>query len=524
MMLHELLHHAFAHTWFVPSYKGPLQSAVKKYAQALGHDPRTCPPQVYHQADEVVRDVLLKAANPDLLPRSIQAGINVILMFLHRAVQEDCLPPLKEPIISWQQRGKTLRLVRIAQHRFRGPDGLDRKMTHYGLMPWPIELAHETYNYLAWCQPPVARDRPAKIRKTERSCLNVYKTVGQIAGYAVTVKGNTPERLTLRVLCDPVLLEDFAWWWIERRQLSTKNLTRVLGEMKTIARYWLKDADLALAIVQIFVRLREQAPAQPVAKKRERWLSLEELNRIALSSNPINDRQLKESARARAVKRHLLDPDGHPRAPSHLQTREGGFGVHSLRFWATWAEMELIIRLLIHRPLRIGNICDMTFNNLKATPDGGYALVFTKGEMKNGKYLKEEEWRERFPTRLLPLLQQWLDLWRPRLLRPDGRDAAYVFLNSRGHHWTDATIHAKFSLTTWRFTQDRAGGPVSWHPHMIRSTWPSEMLAAGLNPYIVRRIMGDSFRILERHYVSYERQPPSPFTMQLAREIEQGID
>jgi integrase len=524
MMLQDLLNRALDQQWFPPSYKGPLQTYVKKYARALDQDPRTCPPHVYHRPDGVVRETILGAADPTLLQRSVKACVNGILALVRRGVTEGCLPPLKDPIISWRQRGRSQRLVRIAQHRFRDADGNDRKMTRYGLLPWPIELAHESYNYLAWCEKPVARGRPAKIRKTASTANTVYKTIGQVAGYAVHVKGMVPELLTLRELCEPQLLEDFAWWWIERRGISTENLRRMLGEIKTIARYWLKDEDLARSIVQIFVRLREEAPPQPVANKRERWLSLEELDRIARSSNPINDRQLKESAKARAVMRHLVDPDGHPQAPSHLDQRPGAFGVHSLKFWAVWAEMELVIRLLIHRPLRIGNICSMTFNNLKTRPEGGYDIVFTKEEMKNGKYFKEGEWRERFPTRLLPRLHQWLQLWRPRLLCSDGRDADYVFLNTRGRHWTDSTIHAKFSLTTWRYTQDRPDGPVSWHPHLIRSTWPSEMLAAGLNPYIVRRIMGDSFKILEKHYLSYERQPPSPFTLQLAKEIEQGID
>jgi hypothetical protein len=524
MMLQELLEEAFTQGWFTPSYRGPLQRYAKKYAQALGQEAKTCPPRIYHQPDEVIRDTLYQAADPALQPRSVQACVNAILKLLHRGVAEGCLPPLQEPIVSWRQRGKTKRLARIPQNRFRDHAGNDRKMTRYGVSPWPTELAHETSNYLAWCEKPVARGRPAKIRKTESSADNVYKTVGQVAGYAIAVKGTAPESLTLREVCEPRSLEDFAWWWIERRGMSTENLRRMLGEMKTIARYWLKDEDLACGIVQIFVKLREEAPPQPVANKRERWLSLEELDRIARSSNPLNDRQLKESAKARNVARHLADPSGRPRAPSHSEKRPGAFGIHSLAFWATWAEMELVIRLLIHRPLRIGNLCSMTFKNLQPQPGGGYDLVFTKAEMKNGKYLKEDEWRERFPTRLLPLLRQWLDLWRPRLLRPDGRDAEYVFLNARGRRYTESRIYEKVGLTTWRFTQNRPQGPVSWHPHLIRSTWPSEMLNAGLNPYIIRRIMGDSFKILERHYVSYERHPPSPFTIQLAKEIERGID
>jgi hypothetical protein len=78
--------------------------------------------------------------------------------------------------------------------------------------------------------------------------------------------------------------------------------------------------------------------------------------------------------------------------------------------------------------------------------------------------------------------------------------------------------------TTWRYTQDRDGGPVAVPAHMIRTIWTSEMLHAGLHVLVVRRILGDSLSVLERHYTRYERRPPSEFALNLAKEIEQGID
>jgi integrase len=191
---------------------------------------------------------------------------------------------------------------------------------------------------------------------------------------------------------------------------------------------------------------------------------------------------------------------------------------------ALWFEMGFILHLLIHRPLRIGNIAALQFRHLQEQPDGGYDIIIPKAEMKNGKFMDRKEWRERFPTRLLPLLHEWLTVWRPRVLRQDGAFQGYVFLNSWGRPFEVQLLEVNLGLMTLRMTQDRPGGPVAWHPHLIRTTWTREMLNAGLNAFIVRRIMGDSFKVIEKHYGGYEQDRPSPFALQLAREIEQRID
>ena len=100
----------------------------------------------------------------------------------------------------------------------------------------------------------------------------------------------------------------------------------------------------------------------------------------------------------------------------------------------------------------------------------------------------------------------------------------YVFLNKEARRYSKEVLGQSLGDATWRFTQNRPGGPVVWYPHMIRTTWTSEMLNAGLNPWSIRRIMGDSPKILVKHYAEYHREAASPFAIQLAREIEQRSD
>jgi hypothetical protein len=100
----------------------------------------------------------------------------------------------------------------------------------------------------------------------------------------------------------------------------------------------------------------------------------------------------------------------------------------------------------------------------------------------------------------------------------------YIFLNAWGRPHDVAKLSNNFELMTLRMTQDRPGGPIAWFPHLIRTTWTREMLNAGLNPLVVRRIMGDSFAVIEKHYGGFENDAPSPFALQLAKEIERRID
>jgi hypothetical protein len=525
MTLQDLLDRALEQQWFAPSYRGPLQSYVKRYASALGMEAKHCLPEWYHQPADRIGEIIYQAADPDLQPRSLQACVNTLVKLLAAAVEAGCLPPLNQ----LPQRKSLHRIYRagiyLGQYH---PDaikefGPPRKHTRYGLTDWPIELAHETAAYLLWCTPEMQRGRSKKIRKVESSQTYTIQAIGYIAGYAVTHQGIEKDHLTLRALCEPSLLEAFAWWWLqERRGVSTTSITKILGVLKTIARHWYKDEPLAQEIVQIFRRLDEEAPPQGIRDKEGRTLSLEELDRIARAYHPLTEEKLKEDVYARYVLRLIKQEQPMPR--SYLEKRPDRGGIRSFKYMTLWFQMSLILKLLIHRPLRIGNICDLQFRHLQPQPGGGYDLVIPKGEMKNGKFMDRKEWRERFPSRLLPLFDDWLKVWRPRLLRSDGKDQDYIFLNAWGLQHAVPKLSNNFTLMTLRMTQDRQGGPIAWFPHLIRTTWTREMLNAGLNPLVVRRIMGDSFQVIEKHYGGYEQDRPSPFALQLAREIEQRSD
>jgi hypothetical protein len=300
-----------------------------------------------------------------------------------------------------------------------------------------------------------------------------------------------------------------------------------------------------VGIGEVIGRLCQEAPTRTTLDKEGRAIPLEELDRLARSCHPLNEGRLKESARARFVARHMADPMAHPLPPSHRRRHDASTnGTYSMVYLAVRAELSLIIRLLIHRPLRIGNIANLQFKHLQRQPDGGYEIIIPKAEMKNGAFMDRHQWRERFPTCLLPLLHEWLEVWRPRLVAQEVRDPEhprapryqrmeaqrqqdherYVFLNAWGLQYNRGKLSDSIKREVVRLTLDRPGGPVAWFPHNIRTTWTKEMLHAGLNPYVVKRILGDSFKVIDQHYGGYQDGQPSAFARQLAKEIEQGID
>ena len=521
MTLQELLEHALVQQWFTPSYTNPLRTYVKQYGKALGYEVKTCPPAVYHLPDERVTEIIHRAADEDLQPRSVQACVNAILKLLHRAVAEGCLPPFDQPPVRRRTQGFTHPLPYLRQfHPETVPEEIPRgKTTWYGLRQrdWPVALVHECDAYLEWCTPEELQGRAVKIHKVASTQKGVRQLVARIAGYAVSVEGIEKDRLTLRLLCDPTRLEAFAWWWKnERRRYSTKSIPAWLGTMKTIARYWLTndqgqrgDEACAQAIAQIFGRFEKQAPFKTVQDKDWRMLSLQELDGLAQAYHPLSPARLQGFTNAWFARQLVtVQP----------------FSTMNFTTYAVWFELSFILRLLVHRPLRIGNIAALQFRHLHPQPDGGYEIVIPKAEMKNGKFLGRRAWKERFPTRLLPLLDEWLTIWRPRVQRQDGKFQEYVFLNMHGNPCQTNDLRRGLGMMTIRMTQDRHGGPVAWHPHLIRTTWTREMLNAGLNFTVVRRMMGDSFKIIDKHYGGYEEERPSPFALQLAKEIEQRID
>jgi integrase len=75
-----------------------------------------------------------------------------------------------------------------------------------------------------------------------------------------------------------------------------------------------------------------------------------------------------------------------------------------------------------------------------------------------------------FPTDLVPLLEEYLQVWRPKIA---AEGETHVFINSRGKHFTQPKhVSDMIARTTYRFTG------IGVTPHMFRDIWATEYLEA----------------------------------------------
>jgi hypothetical protein len=309
--LGELVETAFREGWLPASRYRPMKSAVKRYAQLLGQDSaEQTSLDLAIRPQATIQQLFETHANPALLPESIANQWRSVWNLLEAAADHGLIPALPTTDqYDWKIRGNMHGGSRVHQHRWEG-----LRLGVYGFRrdEWPIDFAHECAQYIDWCKGDIVRGRPRRLHKVDSTTNHVLTTLGQLAGYALRQQGWDRESLSLSALCQASFLEEFCWWWIEkRRKQSTETIRTKLGHVHTIARHWLKDPENTQHITELFRRLDEQAPAIKVIDKKKRWLSLEELDRIARSANPRNESRLRHDKMARYIERHLTDPVKH---------------------------------------------------------------------------------------------------------------------------------------------------------------------------------------------------------------------
>jgi hypothetical protein len=145
---------------------------------------------------------------------------------------------------------------------------------------------------------------------------------------------------------------------------------------------------------------------------------------------------------------------------------------HSKRNLAHAAQFGLIIRLLVRLPMRQRCIREMLLGtNLYQDHAGAWQIRFVGTQLKIAVVKGViSEYAFPFPVDLVPALQDWLTIWRPKLAGPDQR---HVFLKTTGAPLTvGKEVSDTIARHTWRFTG------VGVTPYMIRDIWATEYLDA----------------------------------------------
>jgi hypothetical protein len=448
------------------SRRAPMRSAVKRYGAFLGIDPRTATPDAYHLPEHEIR-ALIDTKAPETLAANTRRNLaNDLVALLRLGVEQGWLAPLPAPLLSWKQRLPKPRTT------LRRPEECPPR-SRYALAfsECPPALQEALTGYIRWCEAPVMRNRDRKIVKRPVSSRMSRHTILRLAGFAVHELHQPIDTLTLEGLCTPDLVEAFASWWLDRRGRMTLGLDLMLRVPITIARHWLKDASVAKELTQLCGSL---PPIEPVYQKDQHWLSLQQLEDVALSLYPRNARRLQEFPTLRK--------------PSYQRT-------NSKRRTSFYVGFSLVIRLLIRLPMRQRCIREMAIGkNLIQDRAGVWHIKFVGTELKIERSRGAvNRYEFPFPTDLVPLLEEWLTDWRPKLASPDER---HVFLNTRGQPFTEPDqISDMMMRTTYRFTG------VSVNPHMIRDIWATEYLNTHHGDVMgCARRLGNTPEMVMRHY------------------------
>jgi site-specific recombinase XerC len=152
-----------------------------------------------------------------------------------------------------------------------------------------------------------------------------------------------------------------------------------------------------------------------------------------------------------------------------------------------------MLRLLVRIPLRSRNLREMQLDRNLQRVDGTWQLTFKGDELKiswrNGR---PHQVTYAFPADLTDLLNEWLTIWRPLLLR----DAPHkeVFLNREGQPYSAGNLRKAILKTTYKFEG------VAVNPHTIRDIWATEYIKATRDFAGAAYMLGNTVEIVLKHY------------------------
>ena len=326
---------------------------------------------------------------------------------------------------------------------------------------WPPPLQDAYTAFATWATTPLVPDRNAALRKRLRSVENYCHAFEGYFGFLHHIHHLAP--LTFEHLFDLTLVTAYVHWHVnELHKRSTKTLEKFLVCLLALTRQYRPLPELHAHLVA----LRKTLPRPtPIHNKEDVWVSLSTLRAIG----------------------HALWPSKQPHQIRSVR-RPGA------RF-AGRAGLSLMLQLWTYVPYRQRNMREMQLgDHLHKDPQGTWRLTF------RGEQLKIAVRRGRtnvfdlpFPPTLVPLLEEYLQVWRPLLLQGTHPSSA-VFLTEHGTPYTQTTLSHKTGLYVYRYTGKH------WHPHIIRSVWATECIRETGDFYAAAVMLNDKLETVIANY------------------------
>jgi hypothetical protein len=428
MMLEELYEQLAP--LFPATTRKDLKTAVQVYTRALQYDhPRHCPLDVFHRPRpdmyRVVEDYLAGQSKSSHTIRNSKNHLSRLFRLAEAQGLLQVVPTVLTPRFQRRQRPPS-------------PWGMFSRSTgsYLPYRCWPPQLQADYTAFMHWASDPVVEGRDVAWRKRPITVTRYQALFEGYFGYLHHIRHIAD--LTFDQLFDFSLIRPYIYWHVnELHQRPTKAIRSFLQYLMALTRQY---RPLPTLRDQLRALLRTLPTPPPRIDKSLAWVPLTELARIGLALWP-------------------------RRQPEELQ---GSGTVTAVR-----AGKSLILRLWTYIPYRQRNIREMRLgDNLYQDAQGKWRIRFEGTQLKVAvKQGKRNVFDLPFPDPLLPALDAYLRLWRPRLSQQSHEQFPHVFLSVRGTPYVNAgTFRLVMSNTVFMYTGKH------WYPHLVRSVWATEWI------------------------------------------------
>jgi hypothetical protein len=329
---------------------------------------------------------------------------------------------------------------------------------------WPADLQHVFTTFATWATAPLVPGRNVALKKRSTTINNYRRQFEAYFGFLTHVQHVTP--VTFEHLFDITLITNFVHWRVnDLHHRPTKTVRNFLTHLLALTRQYRPLPQLRAELLT----LRQTLPIPSAFyNKEDAWVSLSTLHDIACSLWPYKQ-------------------------PKDIRQRKDR--ITGCRFAAD-AGLSLMLRLWTYIPYRQRNMREMRLGeNLHKDVHGTWRITF------RGEQLKVAQKRGRtnvfdvpFPAKLVPVLEDYLSLWRPILLAKAGHPDTHVFLTQQGTAYGQDQLWLSTTNIVYRYTGQH------WYPHIIRTVWATEWIRNGGDFMKAAIMLNDTLETVIKNY------------------------
>ena len=447
---------------FSLSARKDLKTAVGVLARAFDRpDPEHCPldhvhcplPDIYTRVEDYLFNKVKK--RKPMQPHTVRNTKNLLSRLFRFADAHHLWSQPSTPLLPRYDVRK--------QPRRPGPYVTRPTGLYLRSAKWPPNLQHDFTTFQTWATAPVVPGRASNLRKrpdTVRGYLHAFE-----AYFGFLTHIQLKPTLSFDDLFDITLITAFVHWHIhDLHHRPTKTIHKFLYYISALSHQYRPLPELR---AQVAALIKTIPMPPPLYHKDDAWISLATLGEIG----------------------RTLWPQKKPHQYNPANKTPGLFA-------ATHAGFSLMFRLWTYIPYRQRNMRDMLLDeNLHKDHDGHWRITF------HGEQLKIATKRGRlnvfdvpFPPELVPVLEEYLAVWRPVLLSRASHPDKHVFLTRWGNPYArDAlTLHSKHLV--YRYTGKH------WHPHMVRTVWATEWIRNGGDFFKAAIMLNDTLETVIHNY------------------------